>query len=250
MTSSSAALRQAPGCAEPAPVGNGKLGEQPKGLLGVRRRLCARLWPRRLPSIEKINQAADFVRFVGNHEAAIVSGDRRQVWRVAYDRIDRPISYLEFGVYQGESIRFWSDTDHHPDSQFIGFDSFTGLPEHWNAVYAKGAFNVDGAVPEVPDHRVRFVKGYFQETLRPFLSGFTPRGTVVVNNDSDLYSSSLFTLTTLDHLLASGSILIFDEFADLQHEWRAFSDYVAAYGRRYAVIAATADFVHVAMQIL
>ena len=46
---------------------------------------------------------------------------------------DQPILYLEFGVWQGRSIRYWSERLRNPDSRFHGFDSFegsAGIVEH------------------------------------------------------------------------------------------------------------------------
>src|SRR5277367_3439257 len=43
----------------------------------------------------------------------------------------RPVNYLEFGVYRGESMRSWLASLSRPDSRFAGFDTFTGLPERW-----------------------------------------------------------------------------------------------------------------------
>jgi hypothetical protein len=73
--------------------------------------------------------------------------------------------FLEFGVYTGHSIRRWSQMDRDPQSQFIGSDSFEGLPAPWTT----GALDVGGAVPQTDDKRVSF-----QNTLPGFLNGFSP----------------------------------------------------------------------------
>jgi hypothetical protein len=95
-----------------------------------------------------------------------------------------------------------------------------------------------GVIPQTDDSRIHFIKGLFQDTLRDFLSGYEPCGRVVVHNDSDLYSSTLYCLTMLDSILVSGSLLIFDEFYSSSHEFQAFSDYAAAYRRKYSALAA------------
>src|SRR5262249_641479 len=73
--------------------------------------------------------------------------------------------YLEFGVWKGYSIRYWSRLLKHPQSMLHGFDSFEGLPESWTAFYRKGSFAEAGQIPEVSDSRVKFFKGWFEETL-------------------------------------------------------------------------------------
>jgi hypothetical protein len=165
-----------------------------------------------------------------------------------------PIDYLEFGVRYGDSLFKWSGLNSHPDSRFIGFDSFEGIPEDWVSVTGeskKGAMSVGGVVPQTTDPRIQFVKGWFNETLRPFLRDFTPRSRLVIHNDGDLFSSTLYTLATLDPILQKGSILIFDEFANPLHEWRAFYDYCSAFGRKCKALGAAGDYyTQVAMEIL
>jgi len=156
-----------------------------------------------------------------------------------------PIDYLEFGVRNGDSIFKWATLNTNSNSRFIGFDSFEGLPEDWVSVTGtapKGSFSVAGIVPATNDPRVRFIKGWFCNTLRPFLQDFRPRSRLVIHNDADLYSSTLYTLSTLDPFLRPSSILIFDEFANPLHEWRAFRDYITAFGRSGRVLGASGEY--------
>jgi hypothetical protein len=151
------------------------------------------------------------------------------------------IDYLEFGVFHGDSILKWASINSHPASRFIGFDSFEGLPAAPDGVTGygpEGAFSTAGAVPATSDPRVRFITGWFNQTLRPFLRDFEPRSRLVIHNDSDVYSSTLYMLSTIDPILKAGSILIFDEFANPLHEWKAFRDYSYAFDRTYRMLGA------------
>src|SRR5690349_19329637 len=62
-----------------------------------------------------------------------------------YDYVARslvePVSYLEFGVLKGATLRYWSGLLKHPDSFLHGFDSFEGLPENWR-IMDKSLFDV------------------------------------------------------------------------------------------------------------
>lgn len=153
-----------------------------------------------------------------------------------------PIDYLEFGVFRGESIRYWAGLNQSAESRFYGFDTFEGLPETWSSHFGsttKGAFNAGGQLPDINDPRVSFVKGLFQDTLPSFLESFEPRNRLVIHLDADLYSSTLYVLCSLDHLLHSGTVIIFDEFASLLHEFRALQDYAQAYRRQYRLLGYT-----------
>ena len=175
--------------------------------------------------------------------------ERDQFYRLVYEKAigSGPMDYLEFGCYRGASMRAWLDIDSHPDSRFVGFDSFEGLPEDWHAQAGKGAFDTRGEPPAIDDPRVRFVKGRFQESLRSFLDGFSARAPLLVHLDADLYSSTLFALVTLNP--APGTLLLFDEFGDVLHEFRAFNDYLSAAGRNYEVVAARNDFQKIAVRL-
>ena len=158
------------------------------------------------------------------------------------------IDYLEFGCWRGDSMRLWCGVNRRPESRFFGFDSFEGLPEHWNAASPKGAFSKKGQAPKIDDARVTFVKGLFQQSLPGFLREYAPRARQVVHLDADLYSATLYVLMKLDP--PPGSIVIFDQFSDVMHEFRAFENYLAACAREYRVVAARRDFHKLAVELL
>lgn len=75
-----------------------------------------------------------------------------------------------------------------------------------------------------------------------FLRDFRPRSRLVIHNDADLYSSTLYALSTLDPLLRPRSTLILDEFANPLHEWRAFRDYITTFGRSDRVLGESGEY--------
>jgi hypothetical protein len=165
---------------------------------------------------------------------------------------DRPVDYLEFGVYRGESIKHWAAINRNAQSRFFGFDTFTGLPENWKKFCGDmpaGALDCGGAAPQVDDTRIKFIKGLYQDTLDQFLTEFAPRSQLVVHDDSDLYSSTLFVLTRCHELLTPEVVLIFDDFSSVLNQFRAIEDYCAAYRRSYAVLGIAGDYLaHVAIR--
>ncbi len=160
-----------------------------------------------------------------------------------------PIDYLEFGVADGSSLDTWRSISSSPSSRFWGFDSFRGLPEQWRKEKPKGAFSRDGTPPEIEDSRVSFQIGWFQDTMPAFLRDYRPTNRLVIHNDCDLYSSTLYVLTCMDRLVRETSVVIFDEFWDALHEYRALVDYAKSYNRRYRLIASTKNFNQVAVVI-
>lgn len=177
---------------------------------------------------------------------------REAMWNYLADETSGPIDYLEFGVHQGHSLLHWSLANRNPASRFVGFDTFEGLPEHWNQAYPKGHFDMAGQMPSTDDPRVTFVKGLFQDTLGAFLAGYVARPGVrrVVHIDCDLYTSALYCLTKLDSLLETGTIVVFDEFGDVQHEFRAFNDYTTSYRRGAKLICTHDDVFTAAVEML
>jgi O-methyltransferase len=159
------------------------------------------------------------------------------------------ILYLEFGVYRGASLKWWLARMSNPESRFVGFDTFTGLPEHWRATEPAGAFNVNGRLPDITDPRCSFEAGLFQETLGRFIKRGDLSGRVVINLDADMYTSTLFVLTSLGPYLKSGDLIFFDEFSCPIDEYRAFEDYVRAFRVKYEVIGAVHGYTRICVKL-
>lgn len=159
---------------------------------------------------------------------------------------DRPILYLEFGVWQGRSIRYWSERLRNPDSRFHGFDSFEGLPESWNMLFKKGLFSTNGQAPQIDDSRVKFFKGWFEDTL----PGYRPpqHDQMVINIDADLYSSTKFVLNALNDYISIGTYIYFDEFCDRNNELRAFDEFLAETKMRFEVATASRSLMYIAFR--
>jgi O-methyltransferase len=225
-----------------------KLGLTPK------RRLATLMFPRYSPFLDKLNWNARWMAAIESASSVPIFPHKRELHSFISETYvgNRPVDYLEFGVYRGNTIRYWSEMNKNPESRFVGFDSFEGLPENWLPDYPKGAFDVGGQLPDIKDDRVRFEVGWFQNTLPGFLATYEPRPDrpLIVHNDSDLYSSTLFCLTSMNAVLRPGTVVILDDFFVAHDEFRALIDYSHAFMRKYKFIVATEGFRQTAVEIL
>lgn len=120
---------------------------------------------------------------------------------------DAPGLRLEFGVWRGNSIKRCATS--FPDQHWYGFDSFEGFPDDGRIDWQKPFKVIE--LPDTPDN-VTLVKGYFSDTLDPFLSE-TPGPVAFVNVDCDIYSSTVDIFTALEKhdRLRPGVTIYFDE---------------------------------------
>lgn len=175
-----------------------------------------------------------------------VQGGREVFRAVAEPIADKPVTYLEFGVYKGHTMSQWSGLLRHPQSRLIGFDSFEGLPEDWGSHCPKGTFSARGVVPNISDPRITLVKGWFEETVPMF--EFPNTQPLVVLLDADLYSSTRLVLKALQRYISVGTTLIFGELNDRDHERRAFEEFLAETGMKFEATVADFNLVYVAFR--
>ena len=160
------------------------------------------------------------------HNSKIINGefkspgiDRRNHLRQVLPLVNIEGLVLEFGVYQGKTIRIIAD--HFKNDTVWGFDSFEGLPEDWKTTkvgeirHPKGHFRLDG-LPEVPEN-VRLVKGFFNQSL-PYWLKENNQPIKFLHLDADLYSSTIEVLTMLNSQIVPGTIIVFDEM----YPWRLY----------------------------
>jgi tetratricopeptide (TPR) repeat protein len=161
-------------------------------------------------------------------------GNAAEVFAFAMGRARTDGLVMEFGVYQGTSIRQIAALT---DSTVHGFDSFTGIPEDWNDERA-GSYSTEGVLPSVPPN-VKLQVGWFSESIPLFIQ--THHEPVrLMNIDCDLYSSTKLVLDLLEPQIGPGAVIVFDEFIGnlswKDDEFKAFHEAASQYGWRFEVL--------------
>ena len=159
-----------------------------------------------------------------------------------------PVNYMEFGVANGTSFRWFLQQNNNEDSNFYGFDTFTGLPEDFG-LYKKGYFNNQNAPPEVNDSRAKFYQGLFQQTLPGFVTKWNKEKRNILMLDADLYSATMYVLATLAPHLKKGDVIFFDEFSVPTQEFKAYQDFVKSFHLPMELIAAANNYYFVAFKV-
>jgi methyltransferase family protein len=153
---------------------------------------------------------------------------------------------LEFGVFDGTSIRFLAERT---ERTVHGFDTFTGLPRDdgiavWKRHRDRGTFDVNGKLPNVPAN-VMLYAGLFEETLPRFLQEHEGPA-ALIHIDCDLYSSTRAVFSALGERIVAGTIILFDEYFNYPGwqfgEHRAFQELVKERKLEYTALGvASAD---------
>lgn len=156
--------------------------------------------------------------------------------------------YLEFGVEDGDSIRFIAK---HVKSMVHGFDSFEGLPEAWFDRFEKSSFSTKGQIPDCPAN-VQLHVGWFDKSLPEFATSHAGK-VAFMHVDCDLYSSTKTIFKVLGDRITSGTVIQFDEYFNYpgwkNHEFKAFQEFVAEKGIHYEYLGYDRNCFSVAVQI-
>ena len=141
--------------------------------------------------------------------------------------INRPSRgyYFEFGCNEANTVRIaWSHFQHLFDFDYVGFDSFEGLPEieeiDKQPIWEKGKLAFDEgeyirrAVRHgIPKNRIQTVKGFYDQSLTENLKQrFLPSKAAVIYIDCDLYKSTVPILEWIVDFLQVGTVIVFDDW--------------------------------------
>ncbi|MGB8402253.1 class I SAM-dependent methyltransferase [Bradyrhizobium sp.] len=144
-----------------------------------------------------------------NARSALQFKLREELWDFTLPKIPQKGLILEFGVHRGYSLNYFAKR--FPERMLFGFDSFEGLHVDWAGTgAAKSTFDLDGKLPSVRPN-VSLVKGWFDQTLPPFLSQH--EGDIaLLHIDCDTYEATKIVLDLIPDRLTTGSVIIFDDY--------------------------------------
>ena len=155
-------------------------------------------------------ESAEFIHQHGGSAALLEK--KSLLWEHAIGQISNTGLILEFGVFQGDSINYFSRIlAKKGDSRKIyGFDSFEGLSEDWVGTHMlKSTFDQKGKLPKV-NQNAELIKGWIDETLPPFLRK-KKDSISFMHIDMDTYNPTKVILENTVERLIPGTIIVFDE---------------------------------------
>tara|TARA_E500000318_G_scaffold101655_1_gene105292 strand:+ start:4514 stop:5176 length:663 start_codon:yes stop_codon:yes gene_type:complete len=160
-------------------------------------------------------------------------------WDIALSKINKNGLHLEFGVYTGTSINYFSNVL--PDITWYGFDSFLGMQEDWKGGwFGKGYLNLNNKIPNL-NKNVKIIKGWFKDTLPKFLKNKKDHISFM-HIDCDTYESTRDIFNCIDRKrFNKGCIILFDEYMGYinwqENEYKAWQEYVKKHKIKYKYVA-------------
>ncbi len=164
--------------------------------------------------------------------------NRKQIWDFTLSKVDTNGFFLEFGVFQGNSINYFSAKL--PNQTFYGFDSFEGLAEDWIGHHAaQGTFNLNGRLPKV-NSNIQLVKGWFEDSIPNFFN--KNKGSIsFIHVDGDTYDAAKIIFDLLGNRIRKGTIILFDEYIGYPNwkngEYLAWKEFIEKNNLSYRYLA-------------
>jgi len=193
-----------------------------------------------------LTQTAEFVEKNMAQTKSFV--DKFSLLEYSIDLTNNEGLFIEFGVFEGDTINFISSIT---ENTVYGFDSFEGLPEKWRDDFEKGKFRVE-KVPKVKNN-VKLVKGWFKDTLPPFVNSHSDN-CAFIHIDCDLYSSTKTVFKYLNKKITKGTVIVFDEFFNYpgwkNGEYKAFVEFIESSNLKFEFIGYCCYNEQVAVKIL
>jgi hypothetical protein len=147
-------------------------------------------------------------------------------------------NYYEFGVGAGNNIKHFNVIG---SGNLYGFDCFNGLPERWGNLSA-GTYKFNK--PDIQG--VKIIEGLFVNTL----DKVRYESPMIINIDSDLYSSAMQVLCYISKYLHTNDLIIFDEFNVPMSEFKAYLDWCKIYNIPHKIVAGTNNLKQILIKII
>lgn len=203
------------------------------------------------------------------------SRTKRPIWNIAIEKVlelSNDGMILEFGCNNGGSLLYFAS--HVPPTiKLVGFDCFQGLPEAWDnlprgAIKGFGAplelwndypnekekvlqtFQATGVLPPAPQKNVSIEVGLFSEAVPRFLRNGLHLNISLIHFDADIYISTRPVLDSIAGQIKTPYFILFDEFYSVNHEFRAWMEFVETFGlSRWRVVAASEDGAQMLLEV-
>ena len=181
-------------------------------------------WPAELLREEAILESLTYIKNLKYKPIVLNTG----WWFEACNQISTNGLCLEFGVFKGESINYFSEKFN--GRTWYGFDSFEGLQENWYGGYhGKGWFDQKGKIPKV-NKNVKIIKGWFKDTLPLFFKD-NKQKISFIHIDCDTYESTKDILNNINpKQLQKNCIILFDDYISYwgwkDNIYRAWQEYI------------------------
>jgi len=199
------------------------------------------IWNTKYTAIDKvwkdsIDSSANYIK--ANSKNTLLFPIVKELWDYGLSISDKDGYFLEFGVWKGKSINYFSKKL--PDITFYGFDSFQGLKENWHGTSVrKGHFNLNNRLPKV-NKNVNLIEGWFNDSIPIFLDNNNNKISFL-HIDCDTNESTRTILELLKNRITKNTILIFDEYFGYPEwengEFLAWKEFVKSNNIRYKYLA-------------